>query len=244
MHEAIERDGYLLLPAVLPRQEAEEVVLSLSEALQTTREDAPLSSQEGTVYAARNVLNVWPEVAALWRRSPLLEVLGSVLGEAFGLVRVLFFDKPPGHTWALPWHKDMTIAVKDNRPVSQRFRKPTSKAGVPHIEAPEEVLNSMLTARLHLDDVTEENGPLKVIPGSHQTGKKLVLGDISPRTILVESGDVLLMRPLLAHSSGRSHPETTRHRRILHLEFAASAELPDGFAWHTFIPAQQSGVRR
>ena len=56
-----------------------------------------------------------------------------------------------------------------------------------------------------------------------------------------ERGDVLLMRPLLAHNSGRSHPETTRHRRILHLEFAGLAELPDGFAWHTFVPSATDG---
>src|SRR5262249_38962320 len=52
------------------------------------------------------------------------------------------------------------------------------------------------------------------------------------RSVLVGRGDVLLMRPLLAHCSNRSQPGTRRHRRILHLEFAAAAELPDGYAWH------------
>jgi hypothetical protein len=44
------------------------------------------------------------------------------------------------------------------------------------------------------------------------------------------------MRPLLAHCSGRSSPGTTRHRRVVHLEFAARPELPDGYAWHDFLP--------
>ena len=48
-------------------------------------------------------------------------------------------------------------------------------------------------------------------------------------------GDVLLMRPLLAHCSNRSYAGTLRHRRILHLEFAGSADLPDGYTWHTFL---------
>lgn len=26
-----------------------------------------------------------------------------------------------------------------------------------------------------------------------------------------------------------------RHRRILHLEFAAAGDLPDGYGWHDFI---------
>jgi hypothetical protein len=49
---------------------------------------------------------------------------------------------------------------------------------------------------------------------------------------------VLLIRPLVAHCSGKSHPDTRRHRRILHLEFAASPHLPDGYAWHDFLPGK------
>jgi ectoine hydroxylase-related dioxygenase (phytanoyl-CoA dioxygenase family) len=132
----------------------------------------------------------------------------------------------------------MTIAVRDNRLPGTRFARPTTKAGVPHVEAPTEVLEEMLTARIHLDEVTDENGPLRVLPGSHCRGKSLDVADGSPRSVLAGRGDVLLMRPLLAHSSGHSHPETCRHRRILHLEFAARPELPDGYAWHTFLPAR------
>jgi ectoine hydroxylase-related dioxygenase (phytanoyl-CoA dioxygenase family) len=91
-------------------------------------------------------------------------------------------------------------------------------------------------ARIHLDDVTMENGPLKVIPGSHRTGKALTLDLAPPVHILSNRGDVLLMRPLLTHCSGKSHPDTARHRRILHLEFTASEDLPYGYRWHDFIP--------
>jgi len=66
----------------------------------------------------------------------------------------------------------------------------------------------------------------------------LTLGDTPPHSILVNRGDVLLIRPLVAHSSGQSHADTREHRRILHLEFAASAELPDGYRWHDFRPGQ------
>jgi ectoine hydroxylase-related dioxygenase (phytanoyl-CoA dioxygenase family) len=102
------------------------------------------------------------------------------------------------------------------------------------------VLENMLAVRIHLDDVTEENGPLRVIAGSHRTGKKMHLGDTPPESILVQRGDVLLMRPLVAHASNRSAPDTRRHRRILHLEFAASPELPDNYEWHDFRPASIS----
>ena len=150
-------------------------------------------------------------------------------------MRVLYFDKPPEHSWALPWHKDMTIAVQDNRLPSSVFCKPTLKIGVPHVEAPQSLLEKMLTLRWHLDDVTEENGPLQVVPGSH-VGGKANLADARPAiSILGRAGDVLLMRPLLSHGSNRSHDATKRHRRILHFEFAGVKTLPDGYAWHDFL---------
>src|SRR5437660_856638 len=67
-------------------------------------------------------------------------------------------------------------------------------------------------------------------------GKALELGDTPPQTILARQGDVLLMRPLLAHCSNRSRQGTRQHRRVLHLEFAASPTLPDGYTWHDFVP--------
>ena len=132
---------------------------------------------------------------------------------------------------------EVVIAVRDNRVPSDRFTKPTRKAGVPHVEAPAEVLETMLTARIHLDEVTDENGPLRVVPGSHRWGKSLTGEGVVARTLHAARGDVLLMRPLLAHGSVKAAPDTRRHRRVSHLEFAASPVLVDGYAWHDFIPA-------
>jgi hypothetical protein len=232
----VERDGYALLPGVYTAAQADAMFDELAPALSAPPDGhGTMRSETGNIYAARNLLTLWPPVAQVWRQPPLPEALAAVLGSEYGLVRVLYFDKPPERSWALPWHKDLTIAVRRHLP-SVHFSKPTRKAGVPHVEAPTELLEAMLTARIHLDEVTEENGPLKVLPGSHRTGKAMVPGEARPRAILAGRGDVLLMRPLLAHNSGNSHPETIRHRRILHLEFAGRCELPDGYAWHDFLP--------
>jgi hypothetical protein len=234
----LEEDGFLLLPAVFPAARVETILAELTATLEDPGALAALRAQGGSIYAARNVLTLWPPAADVWRQPPLPEALALVLGARYGLVRALFFDKPPRESWALPWHKDLTVAVRDNRLRGTHFARPTTKAGVPHVEAPREVLEEMLTARIHLDEVTDDNGPLRVLPGSHRHGKALGAAGGSPRSILAGRGDVLLMRPLLAHGSGHSHPETTRHRRVLHLEFAARAELPDGYAWHTFLPGR------
>jgi hypothetical protein len=234
LHDRVAEQGFALLRGVFGPACLDGMVEQLEPVLATAPEESALRSSEGGVYGARNVLTLWPAIADCWRRPPLPEALAGLLGREFGLVRVLYFDKPPGETWALPWHKDLTVAVRDNRRASTWFSKPTRKAGIPHVEAPCEVLEAMLTARIHLDEVTDENGPLKVLPGSHRDGKTLRLGEIPPVTILANRGDVLLMRPLLVHSSARSHPESQRHRRILHLEFAAARTLPDGFEWHDY----------
>jgi hypothetical protein len=229
--EGIQRDGFFLLPNVFQAERVDGMLTLLARVLETTH---AVRSEKGSVYAARNVMHLWPEVTHIARRPPLPEMLTSVLGVDYGLVRVLYFDKPPDQTWALPWHKDLTIAVKDNRLASTHFRHPTRKAGIPHVEASREVLETMLFLRIHLDDVTLENGPLRVIPGSHHFGKPVTLGDVMPHDILAKRGDVLLIRPLVAHCSNQSHPETTRHRRILHLEFSGMRELPDGYEWHDY----------
>lgn len=228
-------NGYALVPSGIPPDEIARLATLLTSSLTEGHEDAHALASRGTVYAARNPLEVLPDVRQLWCESQLGPLLTEILGPSFGLVRGLFFDKPPGRSWWLPWHKDLTIAVQNNQLPSQRFTRPTLKADVPHVIAPVEVLQRMLTVRLHLDDVTDENGPLRVIPGSHLTGAELIDSSAQPATIHARAGDALLMRPLLAHSSGDSTPGTSRHRRILHLEFAADEELLDGYAWWMFL---------
>ncbi len=215
----------------------------MAEAFSAHQSAAAILGDARSVYAARNILSLWPATAVIWREPPLFDALESALGQRFGLVRALFFDKPRDRNWALPWHRDLTIAVADNRLPSKAFSKPTLKAGVPHVEAPRHVLDQMITARIHLDQVTNENGPLRVIPGSHRSDADATSGRSTAGAdsaaggvpILVDSGDLLLMRPRLLHRSGHSQAESPSRRRILHFEFAASPQLPDAYSWHTFI---------
>ncbi len=233
--DAIASDGFVVVPAVLDASEAARLAADLSCALYGADEGLAMRSRAGTVVAARNVLDAFPAVATVWRRWPLVELLAAVLGSDVGLVRVLFFDKPPDRTWSLTWHKDLTIAVRDNKLASRVFARPTTKAGVPHVEAPGELLERMLTLRIHLDDVTDENGPLQVIPGSHRSGKQTEATDRQPAVVRARAGDVLAMRPLVSHSSASSLPGCGRHRRVLHLEFSGQRNLPDGYQWHKFV---------
>ncbi|MBX9791973.1 MAG: phytanoyl-CoA dioxygenase family protein [Pirellulales bacterium] len=239
--KSLSRDGFVLLAGVFARAEVDDLAADLDRTLEQRAEAAgSILTRSRRVYAARNLLTVWPRALQLTANVRVAAALDTILGPRWGLVRGLLFDKPPEQSWSLPWHQDLTIAVAQHRDPPGEFSKPTLKAGVAHVEASREVLERMVTARIHLDDVTLENGPLRVLPGSHAHGKSLAFDEVGtadgprPHTVLARAGDVLLMRPLLAHSSIAAEGGTHRHRRILHLEFADSESLPNDYRWHTF----------
>lgn len=231
--DALDRDGFAWVRSAISSDEVTRLGERLYDILQRPEnKSSVLIGAAGPAYGARNLLKLWPACADLLRNRLLQEALPAILGAGAGVVRGLYFDKPPGHSWALPWHRDYTIAVREHRPSTQ-FMKPTLKAGVPHVEADEALLRRMLTVRMHLDAMADDNGPLRVVPGSHRTADEVTEAAV---TLHCERGDVLLMRPLVLHASGHSAPESSRHRRIVHLECAPERELPDGFEWDRFQP--------
>ena len=229
--ESLAESGYAIMPQIVSGTGVDSILRQLDEIFLREATGSVLRTDAGQVYGARNLLNHEPAfITEVLENTSIWPIVEAILGPSCGLVRVLFFDKPPEQSWALPWHKDRTIAVRDNRLPSVEFTKPTTKAGVQHVEAPAWLLEKMLTLRLHLDDVTDANGPLKLIPGSHRG-----IEDRLAVTILGERGDVLAMRPLVSHCSNRSMDGTTQRRRILHFEFAGIEKLPDGYAWHDYL---------
>jgi ectoine hydroxylase-related dioxygenase (phytanoyl-CoA dioxygenase family) len=100
------------------------------------------------------------------------------------------------------------------------------KDGITYAHAPTSALVKVVALRMHLDDSTAMNGPLRVLPGTHDSG---VLSDDEVHDLslrmqsvdcLVPRGGVLAMRPLVIHSSSKSRIEEAR--RVLHIEYAAS----------------------
>lgn len=237
----LDQHGFCLLQQALEKEMISCLLHSFDNAFEMESATIRARSSRGHVYAARNLIDSIPEVTTVWKSGPMFQFLTQELGNTFGLVRALFFDKPPDRTWSLPWHKDTSIAVQVNSLPSMVFTRPTIKAEVPHVIAHDDILRGMLTLRLHLDDVTDENGPLRVIPGSHVSGESEGIGINNAVTVYASAGDVLAMRPLISHSSGASVAGTHRHRRILHLEFAPEEVLPDGYRWYSFVRSNEMG---
>jgi ectoine hydroxylase-related dioxygenase (phytanoyl-CoA dioxygenase family) len=106
------------------------------------------------------------------------------------------------------------------------------KAGITYAHAPAHALERIVALRVHLDPSNTDNGPLRVLPGTHTLG---VLPDASlwelPSRIpayecVVPRGGVLLMRPLLVHASSKAISSTPR--RVIHIEYANGVGFESG----------------
>lgn len=153
-------------------------------------------------------------------------------------VRAILFDKAPGANWSLGWHQDRTINVAE-RVELPGFGPWTVKHGLLHVQPPQAVIDAMITLRVHLDDVPEGNGPLRVLRGSHCLGRLAEgeIADLAARSetfdCLAASGDVWAYRTAIAHSSGAVAAGKTG-RRVLQLDYACEELLPP-MRWATTI---------
>jgi hypothetical protein len=231
-------DGFVLVHEVLDAAAVEGLRRVVAEI-------ANAHEHNGRAYAARNLLRV-AAIAELARSEVVagmvreaLEELGSDTTRPTRLagptaVRGLLFNKVAEANWAVPWHQDLTIAVRQRRE-APGFGPWSVKDGVVHVQPPDEVISRMLAVRLHLDDADAENGALRVIPGSHREGRlsaeSIGRWTTSREAVTVEApaGSALLMRPHLLHAS--SPADRPEQRRVIHLEYAAE-RLPFGLEWN------------
>jgi Phytanoyl-CoA dioxygenase (PhyH) len=156
-----------------------------------------------------------------------------VIGSGWRCVRAIAFNKSPQSNWALGWHQDRTIAV-ERRAVADGFTVWSMKSGTPHVEPPFSLLERMVTVRVHLDPVPQDNAPLLAAKGSHRLGKleeakvQTVAEASEIVTCLAEAGDVWVYATPIVHASARS--EALGDRRVIHLDFSRH-ELPEPLEW-------------
>jgi Phytanoyl-CoA dioxygenase (PhyH) len=210
---AFSATGFQLVPECFTDAEITALVADLGRgALRRTRAGARRMMSE-------------PSVAAIARDSRLIELASAAVGCAVQPFKATLFDKSPAANWLVSWHQDRALPMRTRREVAGWW--PWSvKAGTLHVNAPAEALANVVAVRLHLDDSVTENGPLRVLSGTHRLG---ILGDdeihdlAATRTAVVcclPRGGLLLMSPLLVHSSSKA--TMGRPRRVLHFEYTTS----------------------
>jgi hypothetical protein len=157
----------------------------------------------------------------------------AILGAGARPVRAILFDKTADNNWAVAWHQDRTIAVRERHDLPG-FGPWSLKAGVVHVEPPFDIIENMITIRAHLDDCAEDNAPLLVVPGSHRLGR-VAAGQTAEIALthghaacLASARDLWIYATSIVHASERA--QNPRRRRVLQVDYA-SGELPDGLAW-------------
>jgi ectoine hydroxylase-related dioxygenase (phytanoyl-CoA dioxygenase family) len=224
---AIASDGWAVTPPLVPDRAIDTLLAVLT----------PVGDDRFTRGGIRNLLETSPEVRELAATAEVRSLAEMVLGPGCFAVRAILFDKTPSANWKVVWHQDLTIAVRARADIAG-FGPWSEKEGVVHVQPPAELLARMLAVRVHLDDCGPENGPVRVLPGSHRAGR-LSSAQVdawrarrAPVDCLARRGAILAFRPLLLHAS--SPARVPAHRRVLHFEFAADA-LPEPLDWYSRV---------
>ena len=179
---------------------------------------------------ARHLLGV-PAVRELASDPRLTSIARRFVGRGAVPFRATLFDKSEASNWLVAWHQDTTLPVR-NRVDDPEWGPWSVKAGVLYARAPSSALMSVVALRLHLDDSTASNGPLRVLPGTHDRGIltaaaiKEVVHDVVAVECIAAAGGVVAMRPLVIHASSKS--TDSRPRRVLHIEYAGALHLGPG----------------
>ena len=190
-----------------------EAALDASEvaALARTLEASNLDrSRAGT----RHLMN-HPAVSAVAADSRMIAIAKRFLGETAVPYKAALFDKSPARNWLVAWHQDTALALRERRDVSG-WGPWSTKAGVTYALAPAFALGQVVALRMHLDDSRLDNGPLRVLPGTHALGLLTESGiarlttQVSGVDCTVPAGGVVAMRPLIVHASSKAESEPLR----------------------------------
>ena len=181
----------------------------------------------------RNADKKFSGIGTLVHSHKLLAKASEYLNDKPNLVRVILFDKTPENNWLVSWHQDKTICVSERKEI-ENWGPWSFKDGIHHVQPPLDVLNQMVTFRIHLDASTLETGCLRIIPKSHLQGilSSKAIQEIANTKHAIDcigkSGSLLVMKPHLLHASSKATQPS--QRRVIHVEYS-SYELPYNLKW-------------
>ncbi len=229
--QIVEANGFLILNSIYTIDEVEQLI-ALIESTNTTNANFRQSTQ---LFAIRQFFKELPQTIPLIFNTKLIALIHSLFDSTYFVVKSIYFDKPPQSNWFVGYHQDLTISVtkKIETPEYQNW---TIKQNQFAVQPPLSILENNFTIRIHLDDTDETNGALNVITGSH------LKGIYHPQTIdwtkenetscTVSKGGIMIMRPLLLHSSHKTTSNTKR--RVIHIEFS-NQTLANELKWAEYF---------
>jgi ectoine hydroxylase-related dioxygenase (phytanoyl-CoA dioxygenase family) len=212
----VEQLGYAIVPNVLGVEEVQKLAGDLQSP-------AFPRSRAGIRHLLRH-----SAVSQMANDPRLLGIAQAVLGDKALPFKATLFDKSPDSNWLIVWHQDTALPLQEKQETAG-WGPWSVKEGITYAHAPAEALNKVLALRLHLDDSTNENGPLRILPGTHASGvltDEEVEREVAERLAVdctVAGGGVVAMRPLAIHASSKSHSALSR--RVLHIEYSSQMAI-------------------
>lgn len=223
--QQIEQDGFAIIENVFGEKE----ILTMCDTIAKADGSADNFRRSADLFAIRQFLKEVPQIQPIIFTSHFKKMIDDLFDVGNFVIKSIYFDKPEQSNWFVSYHQDLTISV-DKRIDVDGFCNWTLKQGQFAVQPPLTFLQKSFTLRIHLDDTDEHNGALKVIPGSHLNGIQRP-EDVNKDTEVmcaVPKGGVMIMRPLIMHSSNRT--TNNNRRRVVHIEFC-NQELPEQLQW-------------
>src|SRR6516162_3541730 len=177
-------------------------------AILSHEEVAVVSASLSSIAEARNLLDsAWCK--ALAHRIRQHPIVAAALHSAPACVQCTYFEKNEHRNWLVALHQDLAVPAKER--VEHALLKAWSRKDGQHfVQAPTTLLDQLVAVRLHIDACDVENGPLRLVAGSHQYGKLSSDRSTTLRNqwgeivCTANAGDALLMRPLVLHASSKA----------------------------------------
>lgn len=223
----IEDTGFVTINNVFSEGKIGKILQLINQAdssRKTFRKSADL-------FAIRQFLKEVPAIVKLILNDEFKLLIHDLFGWGYFIVKSIYFDKPEQSNWFVSYHQDLTISV-DRKVELDDYSKWTVKQDQFSVQPPLDILKQIYTVRIHLDDTDENNGALKVVPTSHLKGvyraEDIDWSNETEHICDVPRGGVMIMKPLLLHSSSRT--TNNNKRRVIHIEFC-NQELHDELKW-------------
>jgi ectoine hydroxylase-related dioxygenase (phytanoyl-CoA dioxygenase family) len=220
-------NGFTVIEKVYSIEEIEKIFTIIDQADKTNE----TFRKSADVFAIRQFLKEVPQTIDTILNENLKNVIGQVFGNDYFVVKSIYFDKPETSNWFVSYHQDLTISV-DKKVELENFGPWSVKQNQFAVQPPLAILENIYTIRIHLDDTNKCNGALRVIPKSHL--KKIYRPETIDWTSETElscnvvQGGIMIMKPLLLHSSSRT--TNNKKRRVIHIEFS-NQQLPKQLNW-------------
>ena len=226
----LKENGFSVIDSVYTKGE----IIEISNIINGLDTSNPIFRKTDDLFAIRQFMKEVPEIKPLIFNRKLKKIINTIGGKDCFVVKSIYFDKPEKSNWFVSYHQDLTISVNEKKEVNG-FTNWTKKHNQFAVQPSKEILENIFTARIHLDDTNSENGALKILDKSHlKSVYRLDKIDFSAEKEIicdVNSGGIMLMKPLLFHGSNKTIND--KNRRVIHIEFYNKI-LPESLQWSEY----------